>query len=587
MKRGMRALQLHVDSIEYEPVQVEGRVFEEVDRRRYRVEEAVVLFTSVERDDTPEVAAEMLRQVASFMERLGVKRLLIYPYAHLSPELARPEKALEILRRMEAEARSMGLEVYRAPFGWNKRFTLSVKGHPLAEQLRVVTKDDVVARKEERAQVGAVQERAQRAEHVAERAEREPLHIRLGRELDVFSVNENVGSGLILFHPNGAIIREELIRLIREVNRRLGFREVWTPHLFRSTLWQRTGHYETFRDRMFLFRIGDEEYVLKPMNCPGHAMIYASSTRSYRDLPVKLSEFGTVYRNEQPGELTGLLRVRSITQDDGHVFARPDQVEQVVREILFAAFEVLDRVLGAPVHVNLSTRPERHIGTKELWDLAESDLKAALESTGIRYEIKHGEGAFYGPKIDVDVEDSMGRRWQCSTIQLDFFMPERLGLEYVDQDGTRKRPVMIHRAILGSLERFTGLLLEHYNGRLPVWLSPLQAVVLPVRSAQSGYAEVVLRALLEAGIRAELWTEGTLEKRIREAHRRRASFAVIVGEAEEGSGTVSVRDHEGKVARNVALGDFVEWIRGLVERRERNVGSIDDALAGLSSGGKT
>jgi len=575
----MRALQLHVDSIEYEPVAVEGRVFEEVDKRRYRVEEAVVLFTSVEREDTPEVASEMLRQVAEFMGRLGVKRLLIYPYAHLSPDLARPEKALELLRRMETEARTMGIEVYRAPFGWNKRFTLSVKGHPLAEQLRVVTKEDVLSRREARAEGAARQEAAQVQERAAVKEEKEPLHIRLGRELDVFSVNEYVGSGLILFHPNGAIIREELIKLIREVNRRLGFREVWTPHLFRSTLWQKTGHYETFRDRMFLFRIGDEEYVLKPMNCPGHAMIYASSTRSYRDLPVKISEFGTVYRNEQPGELTGLLRVRSITQDDGHVFARPDQVEQVVREILDAAFEVLERVLGAPVHVNLSTRPEKYIGTKELWDVAESDLRAALESTGIRYEVKHGEGAFYGPKIDVDVEDSMGRRWQCSTIQLDFFMPERLGLEYVDQDGTKKRPVMIHRAILGSLERFTGLLLEHYNGRLPVWLAPLQAVVLPVKSAHAMYAERVLRALLDAGIRAELWEEGTLEKRIREAHRARASFVLIVGEAEAGSNTVSVRDHEGRVVKGVLLEDFVRWIAGLVSRRERNVGSVDESLA--------
>ncbi|MFZ8856996.1 MAG: threonine--tRNA ligase [Candidatus Caldarchaeales archaeon] len=575
----MRALQLHVDSIEYEPVAVEGRVFEEVDKRRYRVEEAVVLFTSVEREDTPEVASEMLRQVAEFMGRLGVKRLLIYPYAHLSPDLARPEKALELLRRMETEARTMGIEVHRAPFGWNKRFTLSVKGHPLAEQLRVVTKEDVLSRREARAGGASRQEAVQVQERAAVKEEKEPLHIRLGRELDVFSVNENVGSGLILFHPNGAIIREELIKLIREVNRRLGFREVWTPHLFRSTLWQRTGHYETFRDRMFLFRIGDEEYVLKPMNCPGHAMIYASATRSYRDLPVKISEFGTVYRNEQPGELTGLLRVRSITQDDGHVFARPDQVEQVVREILDAAFEVLERVLGTPVHVNLSTRPEKYIGTKELWEVAESDLRAALESTGIKYEVKHGEGAFYGPKIDVDVEDSMGRRWQCSTIQLDFFMPERLGLEYVDQDGTKKRPVMIHRAILGSLERFTGLLLEHYNGRLPVWLAPLQAVVLPVKSAHSPYAERVLRALLDAGIRAELWEEGTLEKRIREAHRARASFVLIVGEAEAGSNTVSVRDHEGRVVKGVLLEDFVRWIAGLVSRRERNVGSVDESLA--------
>ena len=210
--------------------------------------------------------------------------------------------------------------------------------------------------------------------------------------------------------------------------------------------------------------------------------------------------------------------------------------------------------------------------------MAESDLKAALESVGIGYEVKHGEGAFYGPKIDVDVEDSMGRRWQCSTIQLDFFMPERLGLEYVDQDGTRKRPVMIHRAILGSLERFTGLLLEHYNGRLPVWLAPLQAVVLPVKSAHSWYAERVLRALLDAGIRAELWEEGTLEKRIREAHRMRVSFVLIAGQAEAESNTVSVRDHEGKVVKGIPVEEFVRWIEGLVKRRERNVGSIDESL---------
>lgn len=574
----MRALQLHVDSIEYEPIAVEGPVHEEAERRVKRHEDLLVLFTTVERDDGEEVAEEMVRQVKEAMDRLGAKRLLIYPYAHLSPDLAPPSKALELIRFMADRAAGLGIEVHRAPFGWNKRFSVSVKGHPLAEQLRVVTKE-AARRGTERAQVRRAEQESG-AVAAVEVKQAEPVHISLGRELDVFSVNENVGPGLILFHPRGFVIRDELIRLIREVNRRLGFQEVWTPHLFKSTLWYRTGHYETFRDRMFHFTLGDEEYVLKPMNCPGHAMIYASKPRSYRDLPVKLSEFGTVYRNEQAGELTGLLRVRSITQDDGHVFARPDQVERVVTEILEAAFDVLERTLGARLYVNLSTRPDKFIGTPELWEVAESDLKSALEAVGASYQIKHGEGAFYGPKIDVDVEDSMGRRWQCTTVQLDFFMPERLGLEYVDQDNVRRRPVMIHRAILGSLERFIGVLLEHYNGRLPVWLTPVQVAVLPVTEGESDYARRVAELLEGHGVRAEVWTEGTLERRIREAHRQRVSFVAIVGKAEASEGTVSLRDHRGTVVKGIKVGEFAEWIGSLIASRVRNVGELGPPLLG-------
>ncbi|MCS7094817.1 MAG: threonine--tRNA ligase [Thaumarchaeota archaeon] len=568
----MRALQLHVDSIEYEPVAVEGPVHEEAKREVKRHENLLVLFTTVERDDSEEVAKEMVRQVKESMERLGVRKLLVYPYAHLSSDLAQPRRALELIRVMAEYAEELGIGVSRAPFGWTKRFSVAVKGHPLAEQFRVVTRNSVTARTE--TTTVRKPETSRQVALLEEVRQAEPVHISLGRELDVFSVNEHVGPGLILFHPRGAVIREELIRLIREVNLRLGFQEVWTPHLFRSTLWYKTGHYETFRDRMFHFKLGDDEYVLKPMNCPGHAMIYASKSRSYRELPVKLSEFGTVYRNEQAGELTGLLRVRSITQDDGHVFARPDQVESVVREILEVSFEVLEQTLGARLQVNLSTRPDKFIGTPEIWELAESDLKAALDSLSVSYQVKEGEGAFYGPKIDVDVEDSLGRRWQCTTVQLDFFMPERLGLEYVDQDNAKKRPVMIHRAILGSLERFIGILIEHYNGRLPVWLSPIQVVVLPVTAGDADYASKVSQVFAGDGIRTEVWHEGTLEKRIREAHRLRASFVAIVGKRESVEGTVSVRDHRGKVMRGVKVEDAARMIGSMIRSRERNVGVL-------------
>lgn len=570
---GMKALQLHVDYIEYEPVRREGAVFEDIQPIATSVRDAVVLFTSVEEKDDEEVADALLKEVAASMEKLGADTLVIYPYAHLSNALAPPMKALHMVRYMEKKAASLGLKVHRAPFGWNKRFSISVKGHPLAEQFRTVSHETLRLRRAEEAQpaVTAVVE------------ERETRHVEMGRELDLFSIHPILGSGFPIFHARGRIIRDELIKLIREVNSRLGFEEVWTPHLFKSDIWYQTGHYEHYRERMFILTARGEEYVVKPMNCPGHAMIYASRPRSYRDLPIMLSEFGTVYRNEQPGELTGLFRVRSITQDDGHAFVRPDQVEHTISKILGEVINVFELTLNGEIYATLSTRPESFIGDPARWDEATEALKRALMDAGLSYEVKEGEGAFYGPKIDVDVVDSLGRRWQCSTIQLDFFLPERLDLKYVDRDGSYRRPVMIHRAILGSIERFMGILLEHYNWRLPLWLSPTQLVVLPVSEKNVNYASRVKNELCGAGVRAELWVEGTLEKRIRTAHQLRASFMAIVGDEEEENETLTLRDYKGRLAKGLKLPHLTNWILDLIRRRANNVGEIDDSLKAASN----
>ncbi|MEM0482460.1 MAG: threonine--tRNA ligase [Nitrososphaerota archaeon] len=565
---GMKALQLHVDYIEYEPVRREGAVFEEIQPSTTSVRDAVVLFTSIEEKDDEEIADSLLKEVAKSMEKLGADTLVIYPYAHLSNDLAPPMKALHMVRYMEKKATGMGLKVHRAPFGWNKRFSISVKGHPLAEQFRAVSHETLRLRRAEEAQptVAAVVE------------ERETRHIEMGRELDLFSIHPLLGPGFPVFHARGRIIRDELIKLIREVNSRLGFEEVWTPHLFKSDIWYLTGHYEHYRERMFILTARGEEYVVKPMNCPGHAMIYTSRPRSYRDLPIMLSEFGTVYRNEQPGELTGLFRVRSITQDDGHAFVRPDQVEDTISKILAEVVRVFELTLNGEIYATLSTRPESFIGDPARWDEATEALKRALLDSGLSYEVKEGEGAFYGPKIDVDVVDSLGRRWQCSTIQLDFFLPERLDLKYVDKDGSYRRPVMIHRAILGSIERFMGILLEHYNWRLPLWLSPTQLVVMPVSEKNVDYAAKVKDALCGAGVRAELWVEGTLEKRIRTAHQLRASFMAIVGDEEQENETLTLRDYKGRLAKGLTLQHLTHWILDLIKRRANNVGEIDDSL---------
>ena len=406
-------------------------------------------------------------------------------------------------------------------------------------------------------------------------------HRVIGQKLGLFSFHEEVGPGLVIYHPKGQIIREELIKFIREVNAKLGYEEVYTPHVFRSTIWKVSGHYYLYRDKMVLAKVEGEEYGIKPMNCPGHILVYKSAPRSYRDLPVRLSEFGTVYRWEKRGELYGLLRVRGFTQDDGHVFLREDQVKDEIKAILKEILHVLETFgfKGEDVRMNLSTMPEEHIGTEEMWEKATNALKAAMDELGLPYEIKEGEGAFYGPKIDVHFRDSLGRWWQCSTIQVDFALPERFGLEYVDKDGSKKRPVMIHRAILGSVERFMAIIIEEFAGRLPTWLSPVQVRVIPVKSVAREYAVKVAEKLREAEIRAEAdLSEETPSKKIRRAYDDAVSYLVLVGPREASSGTVTVRARGNKQVSNVPLEEFVRLLRKEIGERSLTQLAIEELL---------
>lgn len=406
-------------------------------------------------------------------------------------------------------------------------------------------------------------------------------HRVIGQKLGLFSFHEEVGPGLVIYHPKGQIIREELIKFIREVNAKLGYEEVYTPHVFRSTIWKVSGHYYLYRDKMVLAKVEGEEYGIKPMNCPGHILVYKSAPRSYRDLPVRLSEFGTVYRWEKRGELYGLLRVRGFTQDDGHVFLREDQVKDEIKAILKEILHVLETFgfKGEDVRMNLSTMPEEHIGTEEMWEKATNALKAAMDELGLPYEIKEGEGAFYGPKIDVHFRDSLGRWWQCSTIQVDFALPERFGLEYVDKDGSRKRPVMIHRAILGSVERFMAIIIEEFAGRLPTWLSPVQVRVIPVKSVAREYAAKVAEKLREAEIRAEAdLSEETPSKKIRRAYDDAVPYLVLVGPREASSGTVTVRARGNRQVSNVPLEEFMRLLRKEIRERSLTQLAIEELL---------
>ncbi|HEY8344416.1 MAG TPA: threonine--tRNA ligase [Bacillota bacterium] len=379
---------------------------------------------------------------------------------------------------------------------------------------------------------------------LAEAAKRD--HRKLGKELDLFSTDEEIGAGLILWHPKGGRIREEIENFWRKEHRANGYEIVYTPRIGRAGLWETSGHLGFYRENMYsAMQVEDQDYIIKPMNCPFHIAIYKSRGRSYRELPFRWAELGTVYRYERSGVLHGLLRVRGFTQDDAHIFCRPDQMPEEIDRVLSFCLHILKAFGFSDFRLYLATRPEESVGEEERWQAATTALEEAIKKTGLPYEVDEGGGAFYGPKIDLKIKDALGREWQCSTIQFDFNEPERFGLTYKGADGADHQPYMIHRALLGSLERFFGILIEQYGGAFPLWLAPVQVVVLPVLPAQQEYAGRICAWLREHGIRAEL--DGRNEKigyKIREAQVNKVPYMIIVGEKEAAQGTLSVRSRK-------------------------------------------
>ncbi len=396
-------------------------------------------------------------------------------------------------------------------------------------------------------------------------------HRTLGPKLDLFSIqNEMVGAGLVLWHPKGARVRRLIEDFWVAEHYKAGYQLVYTPHIGRSRLWQTSGHLDFYRESMYApIVIEDQEFFLKPMNCPFHIAIYKTKTRSYRELPIRYCELGTVYRFERSGVLHGLLRVRGFTQDDAHIICRPDQVEEEIRAVLRFALYILRSFGFTEFTAYLSTRPEKFIGDPEDWERATEALRKAVEGEGLAYEVKHGEGAFYGPKIDLEVQDSLKRPWQLTTIQFDFNLPERFDMTYVGPDGRPHRPYMIHRALLGSLERFFGILIEHYGGAFPVWLAPVQAVVLPVSENEIPYVEEVAGKLSAEGIRAEAWTkEGkTLRWLVREAQLQKIPYILICGAREAAEGKVALRLRTGEDLGPQPLSAVICRIRETIAQR--------------------
>ncbi|WP_429886386.1 threonine--tRNA ligase [Geoalkalibacter halelectricus] len=386
-------------------------------------------------------------------------------------------------------------------------------------------------------------------------------HRKLGRELDLFSFSEDAGAGLVIWHPKGALLRTVLEDFERREHLKRGYDIVMGPQLLRTDLWKTSGHYENYRENMYFTDVEEQSYGIKPMNCLAHMLIYKSQIRSYRDLPLRFFELGTVHRHEKSGVLHGLTRVRGFTQDDAHILCTPDQLDGEIKGVLQFVRDVMG-IFGFEYELEISTRPEKSIGSDQDWERATNALMASLKDTGLPFEINEGDGAFYGPKIDVKLKDALDRRWQCATIQCDFTLPERFDLTFVGRDGEKHRPVMVHRVILGSIERFIGILIEHYAGNFPLWISPVQAVVLNVTDNQATYAEQVFNELRAAGVRVQKDLRNEkLGFKIREAQMEKIPYMLVVGDKEMEQGKVAPRHRSGKMLDPMTPAEFITFVQ--------------------------
>jgi len=547
----------------------------EKDKKEKEVKEALVVLTAVEKGDTDVsgVVKQLVENIKDIASQVKAKNIVLYPYAHLSKDLGSPEIAQEVLESAEKALIKEKFTVTRAPFGYYKEFELKVKGHPLSELSREIrfegAKGGVLKGKELEEKYDSKQLLREISKSKLDSSKlKDNDHRIIGRQMDLFSFSE-VAPGMVFWHNNGLIIRNELINFWREEHRKAGYQEIQTPQILDKKLWQISGHWEKYKENIFLTEYEKRSFAVKPMNCPGGMLVYKNSPKSYKDLPLRVGELGIVHRQELSGVLGGLFRVIQFTQDDAHIYCTEKQIE----DELFKVMDLVDlfyKKFGFKYNIELSTRPEKRIGDDKIWDLAEDTLKKVLEKRKVKFKLNEGDGAFYGPKIDFHLNDSLGRTWQCGTIQLDFAMPERFELEYTDKDNKKKRPIMIHRTIYGSLERFIGTLIEHTNGRLPTWLAPVQVRVLSFTDRNVPYAEKVISRMKELipGIRIDLdFDQKTVQAKVKEAEEMKIPYIIVIGDKEEKEEVVAVRKGGDKVIETLDRDEFIFDLKMKIEKR--------------------
>ncbi|MFH1500841.1 MAG: threonine--tRNA ligase [archaeon] len=560
----MKLISLHCDYIKFKPLKKALKSAEEVDKKEKKVEECLVILTAVEKGDTEKITDLYIKEIKDIASQVKAKNIVLYPYAHLSSNLANPEVAVKIMIDAEKKLKK-DFSVERAPFGYYKEFELKCKGHPLSELSREITSGGKI--EDVKCDTKQLLREISKAKLDTSKL-KENDHRILGKKLDLFSFHDSA-PGAVFWHNNGLIIYNELVNYWREEHRKTGYEEISTPLILDKKLWQISGHWEKYKENIFITNYEKRDFAIKPMNCPGGMLIFKSSPKSYRDFPMKVAELGTVHRQELSGTLGGLFRVIKITQDDAHIYsANEKQVKEEIEKVMDLTLKIYKKFKINIDHIELSTRPEKRIGSDAIWDLAEKTLETVLKKKNVKYKINKGDGAFYGPKIDYHIKDSLSRTWQLGTIQLDFAMPERFDLTYTGEDGKEHHPIMLHRTIYGALERFIGILLEHTNGNLPTWLSPIQARVISFTSRNEKVCKDVIKKLQDSGIRADLDIEDkTVGNKVREAEIQRIPYILVLGDKEEKSKKLAVRKRGEKKIALVKLESFVKDIKKEIEDR--------------------
>jgi threonyl-tRNA synthetase len=574
----MKILLLHCDYIKFKALKKALKNVEELseqEKQEHLVKEALVVLTAVEKRDSDvnEIVKKLVENIKDVMKQVKAERIVLYPYAHLSNDLSSPDQAIEILKQAE-KSLAKEFTVIRAPFGYYKEFELKVKGHPLSELSREITLEDF---KEKKESIKIESEEVYDYKKLLKEISKSKLdssklkendHRIIGQQMDLFSFSE-VAPGMVFWHNNGLILRNELISFWRELHKKSGYQEILTPQILDKRLWQISGHWEKYKENIFLSEYEKRQFAVKPMNCPGGMLVYKNSPKSYKDFPLRVAELGVVHRQELSGVLGGLFRVIQFTQDDAHVFCTEQQVEEEINRIIELDDYVYSK-FGFKYRVELSTRPEKRIGSEAIWDKAEKILEDVLKKRKMSYKVNKGDGAFYGPKIDFHLTDSLGREWQCATIQLDFSMPERFELEYTDKDNSKKRPIMLHRTIYGSLERFVGVLIEHFNGRFPTWLAPIQVRVLNFTDRNTKYAEKVFEELQKEipNLRIDYdFKQTTLQSKVKEAEIMRIPYIIVIGDKEEKENKIAVRIKGSNKIENLGIKEFIERINKEIKER--------------------
>ncbi len=566
----MKTLNLHCDYIKFSALKKALKDIDEIAPNQNlegEMSDCLVVMTAVEKNDDLEQSTDLLvDDIKNIANQLKTNNIVLYPYAHLSNNLQSPLKSIKILKLVFDKLKS-SFNVLRAPFGYYKTFELKVKGHPLSELSR-----EISIKGNEKIQDVSEEERINLLRQVSKaKLDTSKLkdndHRIIGQKMNLWSFN-NVAPGMVFWHNKGLKIKNNLISLWRELHRIAGYEEISTPQIMDRKLWEISGHWSKYGENNFKTNYEGRDFLVKPMNCPGGMLVYKTTPKSYKDLPLKVGEIGTVHRVELSGVLAGLFRVIQFTQDDAHIFCTQEQLESEIQKIINLILKTFSYFGLKFDHVELSTRPEKRIGRDEVWDLAEQSLENILKKTKMEYKINVGDGAFYGPKIDFHLKDSLDRTWQCSTIQLDMALPERFDLTYTDENGNEKRPVMLHRVVYGSIERFIGIITEHMNGKFPLWLSPNQIKVLTMNDNTKEYSKKVYDLLFEEGFDVEFDDRNeSIGKKVREAQIQRFNYIVTIGEKEVKENKIAVKKRDSDKIEEYDLDIFMKNLKREIKER--------------------